>query len=184
MLHYLCSATSSSNLKSRVRGTLYGLMGMTLPLLLLMTFLISTQHKLLQSVLGKDLVDTLGIYLVSSTFKHGYPHVPENSSGHNAFYCKILKYSETWKIAVIIRKLNNVALPWSNETQRCSWNGKQCRPWSRGAVWSGSTLFAQTCLSENLGSLRYMHIVSTRILFLGEFYVILMEFRQKHCDGC
>ena len=23
-----------------------------------------------------------------------------------------------------------------------------------GAVWSGSTLFAQTCLSENLGSLR------------------------------
>ena len=25
-----------------------------------------------------------------------------------------------------------------------------------GAVWSGSTLFAQTCLSENLGSLRYI----------------------------
>ena len=25
-----------------------------------------------------------------------------------------------------------------------------------GAVWSGSTMFAQTCLSENLGSLRYM----------------------------
>ena len=24
-----------------------------------------------------------------------------------------------------------------------------------GAVWSGSTLFAQTCLSENLGTLRY-----------------------------
>ena len=24
-----------------------------------------------------------------------------------------------------------------------------------GAVWSGSTLFAQTCLSENLGKLRY-----------------------------
>ena len=24
-----------------------------------------------------------------------------------------------------------------------------------GAVWSGSALFAQTCLSENLGSLRY-----------------------------
>ena len=25
----------------------------------------------------------------------------------------------------------------------------------RGAVWSESTLFAKTCLSENLGSLRY-----------------------------
>ena len=24
-----------------------------------------------------------------------------------------------------------------------------------GAVWSGSTLFTQTCLSENMGSLRY-----------------------------
>ena len=24
-----------------------------------------------------------------------------------------------------------------------------------GAVWSGSSLFAQTCLSENLGSLRH-----------------------------
>ena len=29
-----------------------------------------------------------------------------------------------------------------------------------GAVRSRSTLFAQTCLSENLGSLRYMHLVS------------------------
>ena len=26
---------------------------------------------------------------------------------------------------------------------------------SVGAVWSGSALFAQTCLSENLGKLRY-----------------------------
>ena len=25
-----------------------------------------------------------------------------------------------------------------------------------GAVWSGSALFAQTCLSENLGTLEYM----------------------------
>ena len=25
-----------------------------------------------------------------------------------------------------------------------------------GAVWSGSALFAQACLSENLGSLRYL----------------------------
>lgn len=57
------SATSSSNLKSRVRGTMYGLLGMMLPLLLLMTFLISTHHKLLQSILGNNMVDTLAIYL-------------------------------------------------------------------------------------------------------------------------
>ena len=30
-----------------------------------------------------------------------------------------------------------------------------------GAVWSGSTLFAQTCLSENLGTLRYIKFHST-----------------------
>ena len=29
-----------------------------------------------------------------------------------------------------------------------------------GAVWSGSALFAQTCLSENLGTLRYVGCVN------------------------
>ena len=29
-----------------------------------------------------------------------------------------------------------------------------------GAVWSGSALFAQICLSENLGTLRYKNIVT------------------------
>ena len=29
-----------------------------------------------------------------------------------------------------------------------------------GAVWSGSTLFAQTCLSENLGKLRQILLES------------------------
>ena len=32
-------------------------------------------------------------------------------------------------------------------------NGKQCKHWS---IWSASKLIAQTCLSENLGSLQYM----------------------------
>ena len=53
-----------------------------------------------------------------------------------------------WKIAVIINKnLNSVVLPQSNASKGCTRNGKQCRSWS------GSALFAQTCLSENLGSL-------------------------------
>ena len=34
-----------------------------------------------------------------------------------------------------------------------------------GAVWSGSALFAQTCLSENLGKLRYSHLHEFNIAF-------------------
>ena len=55
-------------------------------------------------------------------------------------------------------------------SERCRQNGKQCRPCQTalwGIVWSGSALFAETCLSENLGSLRYIyhqHIVSALIL--------------------
>ena len=70
---------------------------------------------------------------------------------------------DTWKIAVVILKLNNVALPQSYEFKRCRRNGKQCRPWSdcsSGAVWSGSALFAETCMSENLGSLWYFEFLS------------------------
>ena len=33
-----------------------------------------------------------------------------------------------------------------------------------GAVWSGSALFAQTCLSENLGKLRVKWLLERRIL--------------------
>ncbi|WAR02644.1 hypothetical protein MAR_009202 [Mya arenaria] len=55
--------TSSQNLKSRVRGATYGFLGMLLPFVLLTTFLISTQHKALKTILGQDLVDTLTIYL-------------------------------------------------------------------------------------------------------------------------
>ena len=33
-----------------------------------------------------------------------------------------------------------------------------------GAVWCGSALFAQTCLSENLGSLRYKKVKIVQIL--------------------
>ena len=35
-------------------------------------------------------------------------------------------------------------------SKRCRQNGKQCRLWS-GAIWSESSLFALTCLSENIG---------------------------------
>ena len=63
-------------------------------------------------------------------------------------YCKIPKYLDTQKLLILSLKSNKMA------------NGKQCRPWSDCsyiwvyAVWSWSTLFAQTCLSENLGILQ------------------------------
>ena len=48
--------------------------------------------------------------------------------------------------------MNNVVLSYTYVFKRCRQNGKQYRPsdWTAhsGAVWSGCTLFAQTCLSE------------------------------------
>ena len=40
-----------------------------------------------------------------------------------------------------------------------------------GAVWSGSPLFAQTCLSENLGKLRY-NILSIIYSFADYLYIL------------
>ena len=37
-----------------------------------------------------------------------------------------------------------------------------------GAVWSGSALFAQAYLSENLGSLQYVHCLSEEIYMLSK----------------
>ena len=60
--------------------------------------------------------------------------------------CKTPKYSDTWKIAVIILKFE----------QWCRRNDKQCRPWPDYIYsWSGSALFAQGYMSENLRSLWY-----------------------------
>ena len=49
---------------------------------------------------------------------------------------------------------------WTNSilSKRCRQNGKQCTPDQTvsEAIWSGSTLFAQNCLFENLGSSWYI----------------------------
>ena len=42
----------------------------------------------------------------------------------------------------------------------------------RGAVWSGSTLFAQTCLSKNLGSLR----IQTLLTLYNMQYILIFYF--------
>ena len=76
------------------------------------------------------------------------------------WYCKNPKISDTRKIAVVTLKLKQYCFIQSNWYKGCWRDDKQCRLWSdcssdqtapKGAVWSGSTLFAQTCPSENLG---------------------------------
>ena len=43
-----------------------------------------------------------------------------------------------------------------------------------GAVWSGSALFAQTCLSKNLGTLWYVKITYYVIFFFNLFIIFLL----------
>ncbi|XP_076452849.1 uncharacterized protein LOC143288351 [Babylonia areolata] len=57
------SARASRNLRARVRGVCYSLVGMVLPLLLLATFLISTSHSFLTTLLGDDLMILIDTYL-------------------------------------------------------------------------------------------------------------------------
>ena len=79
-----------------------------------------------------------------------------------AFGSGELKIRTPEKVTVITLKFEQGGLiSQRNASQRCRRNCKQYRPWSDcswtaplGALWSGSALFAQTYLSENLGSLQ------------------------------
>ena len=68
-------------------------------------------------------------------------------------YHKNHKISDTWKFAVIWTRslLVRVMHPKDTEGTANSVDPDQTAP--LGAVWSGSALFAQTCLSKNLGTL-------------------------------
>ena len=65
------------------------------------------------------------------------------------YLCHI--YCKTSKNYCNYCKIGHIEFLQSNASKRCRRNGKQCRPDQTAprAVWSGSTLFAQTCLSEN-----------------------------------
>jgi len=65
------SQQGSRNLRARARGMCYGVLGMLLPLLLLTSFLISSQHEFLHKALGADIMVVLNIYLspLSSAWK-------------------------------------------------------------------------------------------------------------------
>ena len=74
-------------------------------------------------------------------------------------YRKCPKYSDTQKICCNHSKIwtmwlyHRVMSPNDADGMANSVDPDQTAP--LGAVWSGSALFAQACLSENLGSLRY-----------------------------
>lgn len=61
---WFCRKTSSENLQARFRGASFGLLGVFIPFLMLTTYLISTQQKVMKDILGENILDTLGIYLV------------------------------------------------------------------------------------------------------------------------
>ena len=79
----------------------------------------------------------------------------------NAKYHKFPKYSDTQKICCNHSKIwtmwlyHRVMSPNDADGMANSVDPDQTAP--LGAVWSGSALFAQAYLSENLGSLRYGH---------------------------
>ena len=78
-------------------------------------------------------------------------------------YRKFPKYSDTQKICCNHSKIwtmwlyHRVMSPNNADRMANSVDPDQTAP--LGAVWSASALFAQTCLSENLGLLRYVRIV-------------------------
>ena len=78
----------------------------------------------------------------------------------NSAYPKTPKYSDTRKHCCNHPKIltkwlyHRVLHPKDADGMANSVDPDQTAP--LGAVWSGSTLFAQACLSENLGSLRYL----------------------------
>ena len=67
---YLNREMSSENLQARFRGASFGLLGVFIPFLMMTTYLISSQQKIMKDVLGEDILDTLGIYLVRFYFIH------------------------------------------------------------------------------------------------------------------
>ena len=101
-------------------------------------------------------------------------------------YRKFPKYSDTQKICCnhskfwIMWLYHRVMSPNDADGMANSVDPGQTAP--LGAVWSGSALFAQTCLSKNLGSLRYTfcgtplnHLTTQVVKNKREFKTIVLK---------
>ena len=110
--------------------------------------------------------DTQGHYGILKLSKHIHKTKPSQCSFlHNQIkvgnhYRKVPKYSDTQKLCCNHSKIwtmwlyHRVTSPNDADGKANSVDPDQTAPLV-GAVWSGSALFAQAYLSENLGSLRY-----------------------------
>ena len=95
-----------------------------------------------------------------NAFSTGWLLVPEQQFFSTMDYRKFPKYSDTQKICCNHSKIltmwlyHRVISPNDADRMANSVDPDQTAP--LGAVWSGSALFAQAYLSENLGSLQYI----------------------------
>lgn len=76
--------TSSENLQARFRGASFGLLGVFIPFLMLTTYLISTQQKVMKDILGENILDTLGIYL--GPLARGWKAIPIQYSTYILYF--------------------------------------------------------------------------------------------------
>lgn len=76
--------TSSENLQARFRGASFGLLGVFIPFLMLTTYLISTQQKVMKDILGENFLDTLGIYL--GPLARGWKAIPIQYSTYILYF--------------------------------------------------------------------------------------------------
>ena len=76
-------------------------------------------------------------------------------------YRKVPKFSDNIKLCFNLPKIQtkkaNLRVFRQKDADGKANSGDPDQTAPLGAVWSGSALFAQTYLSENLGSLQYMH---------------------------
>ncbi|XP_041348621.1 EH domain-containing protein 1-like [Gigantopelta aegis] len=102
---------SSKNMKARIRGVFFSLIGITLPMLLLATFLIGTSHKTLQKLLGESLVVTLGTYL--GPFSTLWQQIPGSYTNHVIIGTLVLAF-----IMLLIAKFFSRTVPTMTRKQK------------------------------------------------------------------
>ena len=111
-----------------------------------------TQWEKKKKIESYQCLKLLRLWKAGTLYKHW---VKEHTASK---YCKIPKYSDTRKNCCIYHKnwtmclYHSVMSPKDADGIANSVDPDQIAP--LGAVWSWSTLFAQACLSKNLGSLR------------------------------
>ena len=82
-------------------------------------------------------------------------------------YCKYGDNSTLTKLTWKVEKISST----TRWYVYCWMSGKHCRPWWDAtfcSIWSGSTWFAQACLSQYIGLLQYSEVISPANFVCGE----------------